>query len=46
VLRKAVITVSGLGARLLSVTKERPKEMLLVFVAVTFNEVKVPRDVV
>src|SRR3989441_11370929 len=31
VLRKAVIPAAGLGTRLLSVTKEQPKEMLPVF---------------
>src|SRR5438445_10012180 len=31
VLRKAVIPAAGLGTRLLSVTKEKPKEMLPVF---------------
>jgi len=30
-LRKAVIPVAGLGTRLLSVTKEQPKEVLPVF---------------
>jgi len=31
VLKKAVIPAAGLGTRLLSVTKEQPKEMLPVF---------------
>ncbi len=31
VIRKAVIPAAGLGTRLLSVTKEQPKEMLPVF---------------
>jgi len=31
VLRKAVIPAAGMGTRLLSVTKEQPKEMLPIF---------------
>jgi UTP-glucose-1-phosphate uridylyltransferase len=45
VLRKAVIPAAGLGTRLLSVTKDEPKEMLVVFAVATF-EGKMPRDVV
>jgi len=38
VLRKAVIPAAGLGTRLLSVTKEQPKEMLPVFAQGTNGE--------
>jgi UTP--glucose-1-phosphate uridylyltransferase len=32
-IRKAVVPVAGLGTRLLSATKEQPKEMLPIFAA-------------